>query len=96
MTSSDQKTASAQIITGAGLLHGIIISPTADGAGTVDLHDGTDATGKRLIPQITLVAASNGRMQIDFSNPVSFQTGCYLAITATAGTINAVVYAEKK
>lgn len=93
---SGQITASAAITSARGKLTGIVISPNAAGAGTVDLFDhATLASGTRLVPQITLVAADNDKVKvIMFPKPVIFENGIYCDINATAGVLNVEAYYE--
>jgi len=95
---SGQKTSSCVIRKGEGGLDGLIISALMAAGGWVDLYDNaSEASGKRLIPQITFVDAvdveTNERVkQILFPKPVHFFNGCYLKITPLAGAVNVEVY----
>jgi hypothetical protein len=90
---SGQQTTDALIVTGPGMFHGIIVSTDSANAVTLDIYDGTTATGTRLVPTITVTTSSTDRVQAikPPGGPALFYTGLYVDITC-AGTAKYVVY----
>jgi hypothetical protein len=90
--SSGQQTADALIYTGSGYFHGIIVSSDSANAITVDIYDGTTATGTKLIPTTVVTTSAIDRIQaIKPPAPVLFFNGIYVDITCS-GTAKYVVY----
>ena len=58
---------------------------------TVNLYDGTDATGKTLVPEFVLDPFDSLNQILSFDLPLQLVTGLYVDIT-TAGTVTYKVY----
>lgn len=91
----DSETASASVVTGAGLFHSIIFSTNGTNANTVNIYDNTAASGTKLIPTDTRITTSaTDRIQtITFDPPVRFYTGIYVSVDST---IAYMVYFESE
>jgi len=90
--SSGQQTTDALITTGQGYFSGIILVTDATNAITVDIYDGTTATGTKLIPTTVITTSAIDRIQaIRVPAPVIFWNGIYVDITCSS-TAKYVVY----
>lgn len=96
MNYSTVQTATANVLTGKGALYGILIATDGTNAVTLDIYDGTDATGRKLGPQVVITtSATNRSATIDFGESgVGFGTGIYVVATC-AGTVGYTLYYEK-
>ena len=95
MNYSTVQTATANVLTGKGALYGILIATDGTNAVTLDIYDGTDATGTKLVPQVVITtSATNRSAAIDFGDGVGFGTGIYVVATC-AGTVGYTLYYEK-
>ena len=96
MNYSGVQTATANVLTGKGALYGILIATDGTNAVTLDIYDGTDATGTKLVPQVVITtSATNRSAAIDFGESgVGFGTGIYVVATC-AGTVGYTLYYEK-
>jgi hypothetical protein len=85
---SDEKTADALILTGAGYFHQIVVMPDGSNDVTFSIYDNTSATGTEILP--TLTFAGDGGAQASPPVWVSVDSGIYVDIT-TAGTVAYVI-----
>jgi hypothetical protein len=90
---SDEGTASASVVTGPGLLDGIILNTDGTNPVTLNIYDNTAASGTQLIPDDTVITTSStARLsKISFSPPLRFNTGVYVEVT-TSGAVGYIVY----
>jgi len=79
--SSDRKTTSALIKTGAGKLCGLAVETNGTNDAVITLQDGLTATGTIILKMI-VPGAGFGREAL-FPLPVAFSTGCYCTISGT-------------
>lgn len=87
------QTASALIASSDGIFGGIIIATDGTNAVTLTIYDGTDATGTKMFPAMTITTSSTDRIQA-ISFPVRYYEGLYIAITCS-GTCEYTVYFEE-
>jgi hypothetical protein len=90
---SDEATSSGSIVTGPGILDGIMLNTDGTNSVTVNIYDNTAASGTNLIPEDTVVttSAANRATAISFVPPLRFNTGVYVEVT-TSGTVGFIVY----
>lgn len=74
------KTATGLVITGAGLVYGVIVN--SNSSGTMKLWDGLTATGGVIVDTYTFPAGST---VVTFPKAVEFYTGLFLTV---GGTVN--------
>lgn len=91
MKASIDYTADALVRTGKINLYGLFFVLDGVNTLTINLYDGTDATGATLIPECVFEAADGDNRVIGFSTPLQLKTGLYVDIT-TAGTVTYKVY----
>jgi hypothetical protein len=89
--SSGQKSASVAIVTGPGLLRGLIVEADGTNAATAIVYDGTSAAGTELM-KIIVDATSTHEAEI-FEHGISADTGIYLALSGTGA--KAIVLYDK-
>jgi hypothetical protein len=83
-----EHTASAQIVTGAALFGGCVLSTDGAGNVTAQCFKGEDDTGDTLCPPITILAGDRDPAGILFPWAVDAPTGIYLKVTGTGGSVN--------
>jgi hypothetical protein len=83
-TSSGQKSATAQVITGEGMLVGVDLMPPATGTATLYLYDTATSTASpaTCVGQYAVQSTSNG-ISSHFSVTVAFNQGIYAVLTGT-------------
>lgn len=95
MKASEDFTADRLFYTGKMNLYSLFFVTDGTNALTVNLYDGTDATGKSLVPEFVFPAdADNLNQTISFFPPLQLFTGLYVDIT-TAGTVTYKIYYSK-
>lgn len=93
---SEEKTTTATVVTGSGVLHGLIVMSDGTNAITIDGYDNTAAAGKKLFPTWTVTTSASNRAQsLSISPPVNFSNGVHIVITC-AGTVKYMVYYNRK
>lgn len=85
VTSSGEKTASAQIYAAPSYLHNFEVNPPAIGLATVKIYDGTDSTGT-MIASITVAAGQNS-VVVDYKTARIANRGIYAALSGTTSYI---------
>lgn len=80
-------TADGALLTGPGVLHGLVVLTDGSNAVTVNLYDNTtNAAGTRVLPTGMVFAANPQLQAFGFSPPLDITTGVYLDLTC-AGTV---------
>ena len=84
---SEVKTASALIYTGPCVLGGILMALDGTNAVTLDVYDGVDATGRKVIPQLVIPSSATVRVfSLDFGpDGKEMYTGIYVVIAVAGG-----------
>jgi len=92
--SSTVKTASALIFTGDSIFAGILIATDGTNAVTLDVYDGVDNTGTKVIPQLVIPSsATNRAFSLSIDPGVHMMTGIYVVISvAGSGSASYTVY----
>lgn len=92
---SEEKTADASIVTGAGCFVGIAIQTDGTNSVTIAVYDNTAASGTDLIAEWVVTSSSTDRYHVlGFDTKpcvVPYYTGIYVDIT-TSGTCKYMVY----
>lgn len=80
------KTESALIFTGNCVFSGIMIALDGTNAVTLDIYDGVDDTGVRIIPQIVIPSSAGVRSySLGFNPGIPMRTGIYIKIAVAGG-----------
>jgi len=83
-------TASEAVLTGEGVLRGLLIATDGINNPTITVYDGVDTNGEVIIPAVTYYAALLGLNGATGLN-IHVSTGIYVAITLAAGSVKVVV-----
>jgi hypothetical protein len=86
--SSGALTANTQVVTGKGLLNGVLVNTDGTNAATVVVYDGTDTNGIMLVKAV--VAGSENIKDILFNKAVRADVGLYVTVNGTGAS--AIVY----
>lgn len=82
--SSDIKSTSALIATGANKINAITFLGDGTNSSTLTIYDGTSASGKVLAKVVN--RPSDQQNHIIYTNPVKCETGIYASLSGTGGT----------
>lgn len=86
MSKAYADTADGIIFTGRALISGVSVTASAVNTVTVDVYDGTDATGSKVFSTVIINAGSTDAVLTDFQSfpsPIQCDTGVYVDITGT-------------
>lgn len=80
------KTATALIYTGETLFTGILIATDGTNAVTLDVYDGTSASGTKIIPQQVIPSSAvNRSWALGIDPGVLVRTGIYVVVSVAGG-----------
>lgn len=82
VSSSGEKSATAQITSTGGFLHGVELNPPASGLATLKIYDSNAAGTNSLITTAT-TAAGLSSIYIEFPNPRACNSGVYAVLSGT-------------
>lgn len=82
VSSSGEKSATAQITATGSYLHGLELNPPASGLATLKIYDSNSAGTASLVATAT-TAAGLSSIYIEFPNPRSCNKGIYTVLTGT-------------
>jgi len=89
---SGGKAASALIVTGSGVFHGLIVKCDGTNDVTVNVYDNTAASGTQLIPTDSVFDGTIKLNSFSASPGIWFATGLYLKIVCSGTTEIMVLY----
>jgi hypothetical protein len=94
---SEVLTGDKLVVTGRGVITGLMIITDATNTVTVDVYDNITNAGTKIIPQWPVTtSATNRAVTLTFGDKGEpFQKGLYIDIT-TSGTVSYVVYWDKR
>lgn len=93
MDISDVEAASASVVSGDCVFHGIVVSTDGSNDVTLDIYDNTVASGNRLIPNNTVITASQRAWSFSVDPPIWCRHGIYVNVSvAGGGTCKYIVY----
>lgn len=84
-TSSGEKSATAQIISLGGYLHGFELNPPATGLSTLKIYDSNNGSTDKLITTATCAAGLNS-IYVEFPTLRTTNLGIYAVLTGAATT----------
>jgi hypothetical protein len=80
------KTASALIYTGDALFGGFIVAMDGTNAVTIDVYDGTNSSGTKIIPQTVIpTSATNRSYSLSIDPGLHVYTGIYVVVSVAGG-----------
>ncbi len=82
--SSDEKTSSVLLDTGAGVFAGVVINTNGSNDATIIIYDNTSAAGTKLHEQVVLAGDITGGFTPYPS--IGYSTGLYLSIAGTGAS----------
>lgn len=82
VSSSGEKSATAQITNTGGFLHGLELNPPSSGLATLKVYDSATAGTTKLITTAT-TAAGLSSIYIEFPGPRACNSGIYAVLTGT-------------
>lgn len=90
VTSSGEKSATAQVTTTGGFLHGFELNPPATGIGTLKIYDSRAASTSLLISTAT-VAAGLPSVYVEFPHGRAANSGIYAVLSNTTADLSTYV-----
>lgn len=82
VTSSGEKSATSQVTSTGGYLHGFELNPPASGLATLKIYDSSSA-GTSLLLSTATTAAGLPSIYVEFPNPRTANSGIYAVLTGT-------------